>query len=325
MNRAFVVAVVKILAAAALWGAAYPLTKGALTVVPPLTLGFLRFSLAGLLLMLWTRSRPLQGVPEGQRTRVVWLAFWGSFVLVAAMNLGLRLAPAGLASMISGTPPLFAVFFAWYRLGEPLRISHFVALGMASAGIILLAGDISVPGFSGMAILGIVLVTLPQVAWAIYSVLGKELLAASPWPMVCRDTFCLGALMLLPLAAIETAIVGFGQWNTHSVGVLLYLGIANSVLTYGLWNSALAVVPVSLASFLLYAQPISGAILSFIMFGDAPGMMGLIGIFLLFAGVAVVLHQQARAAGEDGLSESGSERFPRSARWDDEANPLPKS
>lgn len=285
-------AFLQIVLAAGIWGAAYPLTKGALFQVPPMILGFGRFAIASLVLMIYSRSLPLHDIRSEDRFEMISLAFWGSFVLVVGMNLGLRIAPAGIASIISGTPPLFTALFAYLWLGEPVSRKKGAALFIAFSGIIFLAGDVSLSGATWYSVFGVALVTLPQIAWAIYSVLGKRLLKTYHWVQVCRDTFSFGALMLFPVALIEGLVYGTGTWTASSLGVLLYLGLLNSVCTYGLWNRALAQVPVSLASFILYLQPVTGAIISYFMFGDLPKLVGWAGICLIFCGLTLVLREE---------------------------------
>ncbi len=280
----------KVALAAGLWGAAYPLTKGALQSVPPILLGFARFALAAVILAVVARGGPLAGVAPEDRKGMVWLGFWGSFILVLGMNFGLRWAPGTAASIISGTPPLFTVFLAAWLLGEPLKRVHLLAVGAALAGLYLLAGDGDGGGAGGALIwAGYFLVTVPQIAWAVYGVLGKRIIARYPWPVVCRDTFAIGAGMLLPFAVGETVVSGVGNWAWDAVLTLLYLGFFNSVVTYGLWNSALAEIPVSTASFVLYLQPISGAILSALLFGERLGWKGFAGAGLVFLGMGLVL------------------------------------
>ena len=281
--------ILQVALAAGLWGAAYPLTKGALATVPPILLGTLRFGLASLLLMAFTRSFPLRGIPTEHRRTVVKMAFWGTFVLVLGMNYGLRWAPAVAASIISGTPPLFTVVFAALWLNEPFRRHHAMALVLAIPGLVLLAGGTQGGEASSLAWAGIALTVLPQIAWAMYGVIGKSLITRFPWPILCRDTFSLGTLMLIPPTIIECWFSGFGTWTLGTLGVLLYLGIANSVITYGLWNSALAMIPVSTASFVLYLQPISGAVFSWVLFGETLGPTGILGAGLIFLALGIIL------------------------------------
>lgn len=283
--------------AAVLWGAAYPLTKGVLDTLPPIGLGFFRFALASLVLVVLTRSAPLSGVAPADRRAMGWLAFWGTFVLVLGMNFGLRWAPGIASSIISGTPPLFTVILAAVWLREPWQGRQFAAVAIALAGLFLLAGDTPDAAPRGPHYwLGIVLVIIPQVAWAVYGILGKAIISRYPWPVLCRDTFALGAAMLAPFALAEAWQDGLGTWGSREWLVLGYLGICNSVFTYGLWNSALAMIPVSTASFVLYLQPISGAVLSSILFGERLGPAGWAGTALVFLALTLVLRQRSPAS-----------------------------
>ncbi|PKL45580.1 MAG: hypothetical protein CVV41_00860 [Candidatus Riflebacteria bacterium HGW-Riflebacteria-1] len=284
--------------AAVIWGVAYPLTKLVLADTPPVQLGFLRFLLAGLIFMISERSMPLHGVEPEDRKCFYKLAFWGVFLLILGMNFGLFWAPGIAASLLSGTPPLFTVVLAAILLGEKMRISQFVSIGLALTGLALLGGDVSSSqeGLLPWQIwVGCLLTLIPQFSWAMYGITGKRLSAKYHWRTICRDTFMLGALMLLPLATIEAAVTGFGIWNGQTVAILLYLAIFNSVVTYSLWNSALKLIPVALASFLIYLQPVSGAILSYFIFGESLGWNGVAGTALIFVALTLVLLPNTRS------------------------------
>lgn len=294
----------RVAAAAAVWGAAYPLTKLILTDVPPIFLGFLRFLSAGLVFMLLTGSMPLAEVDSTDRRCFFKLAFWGVFLLVLGMNFGLIWAPGIAASVLSGTPPLFTVLLAAALLGEKMRVAQFFSIILAVSGLLLLGGDFSdnISTDSWKIWAGCLLVLVPQFSWAMYGITGKRLSSRYHWKLICRDTFSLGALMLAPVALIEVLMRGFGNWNWQTVLILLYLAIMNSVVTYSLWNSALKIIPVSLASFLIYLQPVSGAVLSMMLFGEKLGMRGMVGTFLIFLALTLVLFPQRKA---DNKNNSG--------------------
>lgn len=277
--------------AALLWGAAYPLTKVVLTDIPPVLLGFLRFLLAGLFFVISDRSLPLHNVAAEDRKSFFKLAFWGVFLLILGMNYGLIWAPGIAASVLSGTPPLFTIILAAVFLGEKIRSVQFISIFIALCGLAMLGGDLntasSLPAWKSWT--GCLLTLIPQVSWAMYGITGKRLSSKYHWQQICRDTFSLGALMLAPVALIEVAFKGWGVWNVQSLGILLYLAIMNSVVTYALWNSALKLIPVSLASFLIYLQPISGAILSYVLFKEKLGSAGITGTALIFVALTMVL------------------------------------
>lgn len=284
--------ILRVALAALVWGVAYPLTKVALAGVPPIFLGFLRFLIAGGIFMAADRSLPLQGVAPEDRRGFIRLAFWGVFVLILGMNFGLIWAPGIAASVLSGTPPLFTVILAALYLGEKMHPVQFISIAVALSGLALLGNDFSAAPSalaSWQIWTGCLLTLIPQFSWAMYGIVGKKLSARYHWRMICRDTFSLGALMLMPLAAIEVWYQGAGTWNLQAILILAYLAIMNSVVTYSLWNSALKLIPVALASFLIYLQPVSGAVLSYLLFGEKLGSGGLAGTLLIFVALTLVL------------------------------------
>ncbi|MBF0545420.1 MAG: DMT family transporter [Candidatus Riflebacteria bacterium] len=292
MPKEFFRGILQIVVASIIWGLAYPLTKDALQNISPIFLGFCRFFLAGVLLMAFSRSKPLEGIAPADRKTVIFMAFWGTFVLVLCMNFGLRLTPGIVSSIISGTPPLFTVILAAFWLNESLLGRHFVAFFLSIFGIFLLSDFSSSIQTSNHILLGIILITVAQIAWAIYGVLGKSISKKYPWLQICRDSFVLGAFMLAPFALIELALIGPGHWDLKGYLTLLYLGIGNSIVTYGLWNNALKMIPVSTASFVLYLQPISGALLSAILFGESITFKGFAGCILIFLALFLVLKSE---------------------------------
>ena len=70
---------------------------------------------------------------------VVAIVFLGLFVTLAAFLLyvyGLRHVPAGKASMMTNTIPLFAVVLAWLVLGERLALVQLLAIPIVMAGVL---------------------------------------------------------------------------------------------------------------------------------------------------------------------------------------------
>ncbi len=283
--------ILRVTCAALIWGVAYPLTKLALGDIPPLFLGFLRFLIAGGFFMAADRSLPLHGVAPEDRRSFFQLAFWGVFLLIIGMNFGLIWAPGMAASILSGTPPLFTVILAAFFLGEKILPTQFISIFLALLGLALLGNDFTAnPEIAAWQIwAGCLLTLVPQFAWAMYGIVGKKLIERYHWRLICRDTFSLGALLLFLPALLEIAFKGAGSWTWQSLLILFYLAIMNSVVTYSLWNSALGLIPVSLASFLIYLQPVSGAVLSFFLFGEKISAGGLAGTMLIFAALTIVL------------------------------------
>ena len=94
----------------ALWGLSFVLSKVALRELPPFTLVFVRLTLTSLLLYAWLRAT---GVPLRQPASA-----WRAFLVMGFLNIlvpyvctawGQMRLPAGLASIMTSSTPLFTV------------------------------------------------------------------------------------------------------------------------------------------------------------------------------------------------------------------------
>lgn len=282
---------IKIIVAAIIWGAAYPLTKLILADAPPIFVGFLRFATAAAIFSAIIRSKPLDGIAQEDRKTFAKMGFWGVFTLIIGMNYGLFWTPGILASILSGTPPFFAVILAAIILKEKISFTQCFAIGLALMGSVFLGGNLTLDTQleAWQLVVGAILVTIPQFSWALYGIISKQAMNKYPWQYICRDSFALGALMLLPFAAAEVAMLGLGTWSLKTALILLYLAVMNSIVTYSLWNSALKTVPITTANFLIYFQPITGAIISSYLFNEQINSLGYLGIALIFISLTLIL------------------------------------
>jgi drug/metabolite transporter (DMT)-like permease len=78
--------------------------------------------------------------------------------------------------------------------------------------------------------------------------------------------------------------------------MVLYLGIGNSVVAYVLWNRALHGLPAAAVGASLYAQPILGAGLSWLLLRDPLPATFVPGAVLVLAGVYVASRGRRAAA-----------------------------
>ena len=98
-------------------------------------------------------------------------------------------------------------------------------------------------------------------------------------------TFCLGALFVLPL--LFTAELG---WLAQPNGALavLHLGVVTAALGYLLFGRGLQLVPVATAATLTLAEPLTAGLLGVLVLGEKLTLPALLGILLIFAGLAVL-------------------------------------
>ncbi len=230
-----------VVAANLMWGASVVAAKVALDDgLPPLTLGLARSLVA--LAVLLPLARRAGGAPVARR-EVALLGVTGVGLFFVFSNLGILLTSATSATLIlDGGEPVAGALLAVLLLRERLGLSRLIGAAVALGGIALVvqvgrdgAGEV------GGSLLGDGLMVASVLSWAAYLAIGRRVFAggADPITVVAHATL-VGALFLLPAAAIELAVVGFGSIGMADLLLLLYLGIGCTALTDVLLGYGLA-------------------------------------------------------------------------------------
>ncbi|HEX9795576.1 MAG TPA: DMT family transporter [Anaerolineales bacterium] len=255
------------LAAAAIWGGMYVVSKVVLEVIPPFALLSLRLVLGAGLLAAWLAWRRQLGLDRKARWRLLALGALGFGLSLGLQFVGTRLSTASNASLVTSASPAFMVLFAALLLGERASGRRIAALVMASAGVVAViqpggaeVGSASMLG--NLALLGAAL------TWGLYSVLVK---AASRWAgplQIGLYTFMGGLALSMPAAGVEGQALSIGPLTTGIVLGVLYLGWVSTALAMVLWTHALAKLEASLVSILFFAQPVVGVGLGAALLGE---------------------------------------------------------
>ena len=106
------------------------------------------------------------------------------------------------------------------------------------------------------------------------------MLAASIFVGLCA----LGPASLWELSAGRSVNLHAG-----SLATIVYLGMVPSFLGYIFYNRAVAEVGASRASLFIHLMPVFGTLLSAIVLGEVTQWFHLLGISLIFAGIALTM------------------------------------
>lgn len=276
-----------LVAAVALWGASYPVTRYALRFVPPYTLAFLRYALSALLFVACMRGR--LRVPMREAGAVVILGLTGGAAFAVLMNLGMARTTGVSGSLLSGAPPLITALLAAAILKEPLRAGKIAGLAAGIAGVLCItASSFIAGGVSSAAFTGDLLILASQFCWALYTVEGKRAAGRMSGAVAGAWAVIAAAGLLFPFAFAEAAWGRPCVATTGAVGALLYLSLLNTALAYLLWNTALDAVGASTAAGFQFIQPLSGALVSMAMLGEGLTPALAAGAVLIFAGVSLM-------------------------------------
>jgi drug/metabolite transporter (DMT)-like permease len=272
------------LAAAALWGGMYVVSKDTFSQIPPVTLGALRLLVAGAALVLILGAR---GRLRWPRDPKVVLAGALLAVTLVLQFVGTDLATASEGALLTTTTPLFIVPLAWAFLGERpgWRTVAGIVVGMVGVAFAVGAGL----GLRTSAT-GAVLLLLSAAGWAAYTIASAPV-ARRSGPLVAVTWATLVALPAVGLLSLVEA----DRWNAEALtqpatlAAVAYLGLAASAGAWYLWNRGVVGLPAAVTGAFFFVQPVVGGLLARALLGERLGAGFVIGGVLILAGVLLAM------------------------------------
>ncbi|HVA65661.1 MAG TPA: DMT family transporter [Elusimicrobiota bacterium] len=269
------------------YATAYSTARVAMNGVPPATLAFVRLFIAGLALL------PFFGV-RGEAPlsrRDFWsVAGMGIIGLGAAFwlgNVGIAWSSSTDAALLVVVEPVALMLLGPALLGETLsrREAAGAALAVVGSALVVFNG---VPGVSARLLphwRGDVILILGGLAFAVYSLLSRPVLARADAGRVTVLSMFWGAAAIFPLAAREWMAGRRPVWTFSAAAATIYLTLAVTALGFFLWNWALERVETSRAAIFLTSQPILGALLGVLWLKERVTVFTLSGGALIVAGL----------------------------------------
>ncbi len=240
------------------------------------------------------------------RTALVGVAYAAAGLLFVFAN---KLTTAANSVFLQATNPLFVVALAPWLLHERVRAAdlRFMAVLALGLGLLFIGGErrfATAPD----PLLGNVLGSGSAVAWA-FTVMGYRWLArqAVGDPGVIAAAAATGNLIVflaclpwaLPLVAGRP-----GDWL-----VVIYLGVFQLGLAYVFLSRAIGRIPALEASLFLLAEPVLSPLWAWLVHGETPGPLALVGGTVILGATAARSWQDSRplAVRETARRRTGSE------------------
>jgi len=273
---------------------------GRLTVgsVPPLTLNFLRWTLAALILL-----------PFGWRAltepRAI-AARWKHLLLIGLLGVGtynslqylalVTTTPINVTLIAASSPVWMMLVGALVYEEHPTRRQVAGAL-LSLAGVLLVIARGDPARLAGLRpVVGDLYVLVAIVAWAFYSwLLARPPASMRPplrpgwdWAafLFVQTLFGLG---VAGTAAGAEALLGDAQvhWNGRVAAALAFIAIGPSVIAYRCWGLGVVQAGPALAAFFANLTPVFAALMSAALLGEAPRWFHAVAFVLIVGGIVV--------------------------------------
>jgi len=278
------------IAVCVIWGTTYLGIRVALEAVPPMLMGGIRWTIAGVLLAAFAlaRGHRLPGValwPSLALQGLLMLGFGNGFVNWAEQHV-----PSGLAAVTLATSPFWMSGVEALRSdGERLSRGALAGLILGFLGILVLVWpDMHLGDSAGLNFtLGVIALQLACLGWAIGSSYSKRHPHGSSVFAATAVQMVFGGLMMLLAGSL------IGEWpRVHLEGrglwALVYLMVVGSIGGFVSYIYALQHLPVATVSLYAYANPLIAVALGALVLGEPFTMRTVVSMTIVFAGMALV-------------------------------------
>lgn len=267
---------------AVIWGLNFVAIDYGLDAFPPLLFAALRFTFVALPAVFFV---PRPRVPVRIVVGVGMLVCVGQFgFLFTAMHLGM---PAGLSSIVLQCQAMFTVLFAMAFLGERPARGRLAALGVAAAGLAVIAAGCGQSAGIG----AFLLVVAAGASWALGNVLTRQAGSAAGFGLVVWS----GLVAPLPLFGLSLAFEGWSADRDALTGIgpsgiaaLIYIVVVSTFAGYGLWNNLLGRFPAAAVAPYTLLVPVVGIAAAAAVLGERPTAWDWAGGAVVMAGIALM-------------------------------------
>ncbi len=281
-------AIVALIIANVIWGAAAPIFKLSLQNIPPFTLAFLRFFIgAAILLPILRGNVKLKLTSRRDFFLLLANALFGITVNIIFFFLGLRLTYAINAPVIASAAPIITLFFAIFLLREPFRWKKVLGMLLGSIGILVIIFEpLLQKGFDG-SIVGNLFLLIATFGAVGSTITGRDIMQKYSPMTLTFWAFVIGSASFLPLAIHEyvqnPTLYAVLDWRGY-LGII-FGGLLSSAAAYSLFNWGLSKISATDTAMFTYIDPIAGSILAVLILHEPITGLFLLGSTFIFGGI----------------------------------------
>jgi drug/metabolite transporter (DMT)-like permease len=257
--------------------------------IPPVTLSFLRWSLAFLIILPFAWKHLV-------RDWTTIRAHLGTMIFISVVGIGgfntlqywaLEYTQALNTLLLQSAGPLVVAVWSLILLGVRLTLAQAagVLLSLVGVLVILLHGDLT--ALSSIEFnKGDIIFTGAMVIFGLYSVLTLKRPAIHGLSFAAF-TFGCGAACLIPLWIWELFTRPPMAFNIANLLSLLYVAVFPSTLAYTCYNRGVQLIGANRAAPFFHVVPLFGSVMAMVFLGERPQLFHIVGFALVLTGVFV--------------------------------------
>ncbi len=275
-----------------LWAANFVVVKTTIPVFSPVGYAFVRFALAGVVLLAICQWR--EGsirLPRRDILPLAGLGFIGFGVYQMLWATALASTSVGNSALLIGATPVFTALVASAMGVDRLDRVKVLGVAIAFGGVAIVAASHGLRLDS--AAIGDLLTLAASVAWAFYVTLGAGVLRRFSALRATSWTVAFGALSLAPVGLWQLASVDFSQVGAAQIGALAYSGLLSSAVGNVVVFWGISLLGPTRITNLQFLPPALAIVFAAIFLGDPILISQVLGGVVIVAGVLLARRSRA--------------------------------
>ncbi len=263
-------------------------------LVPPITLNFLRWALAFVILL------PMAGWVL-RRGSGLW-PHWKRFLLLGLLGVGAYNALQYLAlqtstplnvTLVASSTPVFMLGIGWLFFGQRVSRRQIAGAILSIAGVLVVLSRGQWALLSQVElVIGDLYVLLATMAWAFYS----WLLSQPKEPPALRQDWAAFLMAQIIFGLAWSGMFAAGEWALTDAHIswgwplaaaLLFVAVGPAILAYRCWGLGVQRAGPAIAGFFANLTPLFAALLSAAFLGELPSLYHAFAFGLIVGGIVV--------------------------------------
>jgi len=291
------------------WGSTYLGIAIAVQTIPPFVMAGIRFLVAGLILLVWSRLRGGRAFVAPTRREWRDSAIVGGLLLGGGMGMvawGEQTIPSGIAALMVALVPVWIAVFGRIAFGQRLPGLAIAGIAIGFVGIAVLVGPTALGTTDALDPTGLLAIILSPICWSIGSLYASHRAVLPREPLVNSGLQMLtGGLVLAVMGTLSGELLTFdpAAVSSDSLWALAYLTIVGSLLAFTTFGWLLRVAPLPLVATYAYVNPVVAVILGALVLQEPVEPRTVVaGAIIVFA-VALIVTARGRMSAPRSAAE----------------------
>ena len=190
------------------------------------------------------------------------------------------------AALLYATTPTLVLFLANYFYGEKITIKKSVGLLLAFIGILIIIFEKGINIETNIT-KGNLLMIVAVLSWALYTVLGKNMILKYGSLKTSSTALIIGAIIFLPICIIDSVNFRLDTFTSDQFVGILYLGLGTSIIAYSIWYYALRKSQAAKVAIFSNLQPVITTLLSVLILKMPISFVFIVGGIVVISGVII--------------------------------------